>query len=253
MTRRERLEAKIERRRDWAEGRARKATALLKRNEPFRGDIAFNTQPGHIPERARVIAREDRAFEHREMATHHEAKADGLERQLERSVFSDDEDASAKLEERIAEREALQAHMKAVNVAIRKVRKAHHGFDEAAILMELVIAGIITDAEGLMMARSFALVPYHGLGYPSYELTNNNANIRKDRGRIEDIKRRAVRAAEADAAGGVLVKEHGDYVSVTFAEKPEYSIIEALKLADFHWSGGSWYGKVAALPACVRP
>lgn len=97
MTRRERLEAKVERRREWAAGRRDKASSLRGYTERYRGDVAFNTQPGHIPERARVIRMIDQGHEHAEMANHHEAKANGLERQLDRTVFSDDVDAIAQL------------------------------------------------------------------------------------------------------------------------------------------------------------
>ena len=45
MTRRERLEAKLERHREWASGRKATADSLLAQNERYHGDIAFNTQP----------------------------------------------------------------------------------------------------------------------------------------------------------------------------------------------------------------
>lgn len=54
MTYRERREARAERLRGWAEKREKAAEATFKSHEIFRGDHAFNTQPGHIPERARV-------------------------------------------------------------------------------------------------------------------------------------------------------------------------------------------------------
>lgn len=62
-TYRERREARAERLRGFAEKREATAAATFKSHEQYRGDHAFNTQPGHIPERARVIAREDRAHE----------------------------------------------------------------------------------------------------------------------------------------------------------------------------------------------
>lgn len=45
MTRRERLEAKAERRREWAEGCRAKAAAAFAVGDPYRGDIAFNKLP----------------------------------------------------------------------------------------------------------------------------------------------------------------------------------------------------------------
>src|SRR3990167_4134387 len=105
MNTRERLEAKVERREEWAAGRREKAAVVAHEAERYRGDYAFNTQPGHIPERARLIKREERAYEDSKMADHHDSKAAGLARQLDRSVFSDDADAIARLEARIAENE----------------------------------------------------------------------------------------------------------------------------------------------------
>ena len=62
----------------WAEKRVTDATAVLERDRVFTDDHAFNTQPGHIPERARVIARSDRAFESLNKAREMSGKADRL-------------------------------------------------------------------------------------------------------------------------------------------------------------------------------
>ena len=85
MTRRERLEAKAERRRLWADKRRTRAAGPFREAERYRGDVAFNTQPGHIPARARLNRALDRAHEDLAMATHHDRRADGLERQLSTS------------------------------------------------------------------------------------------------------------------------------------------------------------------------
>lgn len=252
MTRRERLERKAERREEWAQGRAQKATGLLKQNEPYRGDVAFNTQPGHIPERARAIRRSEKAAEHTEMARHHESKARGLADQLERTIFDDDPDAIEQLTARVEERERTHAHMKAVNAAIRKARKMQPDAEPAALLLVLVNDGVVSDGEATELARNFARFSYQGLGFPSYALTNNSANIRRDRQRIEAIKRQRVQAEETEQAGGVYIIKHTpEYCSVQFAEKPDRSVINALKAAGFHWSKTRWYGYVSKLPAEV--
>ena len=148
-TRRERAEARAARRREWAGGRQAKADALAAQNAPYRGDIAFNTQPGRIPERDRANQRDARAWEHTKMAAHHEAKADGIEAQLERTIFDDDPDACERLAERIAGLEAKRAAAKAFNAERRKA-----GLD---IL-------------------------------PSYYLTNLGARIRRDRQRLARLE-----------------------------------------------------------------
>lgn len=156
-TRRERAEARAARRREWAAGREEKADALHHQNEPYRGDVAFNTQPGRIPERTRANRRAEAAWEHTKMAAHHAARADGIDRQLERTIFSDDPDAPERLRERIAGLEAQRDRAKAYNLERRK-------------------AG----AETL----------------PGYVLTNLGANIRRLRARLEAIEReRAADAA----------------------------------------------------------
>ena len=101
MTRRERLEAKVEKRRQWAESRRRKADASFTKFRSINDAIPFG-QPilvGHHSERGhrRDIERMDNAVragvESAKMADHHESKAEGLEAALESSIFSDDPDA----------------------------------------------------------------------------------------------------------------------------------------------------------------
>ena len=241
MTRRERLEAKIEKREEWAARRRSKAANLYRSTDRYRGDVAFNTQPGHIPERARVIRKIDQAHEHTEMAQHHDAKAAGLADQLDRSVFSDDHDAIAHLEARIAEHEAKRDRMKLTNKLYKKGDTAG-------------LAALGLDLE-VIKAKLAAAGPYWG-GAPHlpYETTNLSARIRADRERIEQIKARKARAEQAERAGGVLVEvkpEWHGWCRVTFAEKPAREVLDALKTAGYQWGAGHWSGEHAKLPAEV--
>src|SRR3990167_7077850 len=52
----------------WAAKRRSEAERVFDHNSHYTGDIAFNTQPGHIPLRARVIARNKRADENLRVA-----------------------------------------------------------------------------------------------------------------------------------------------------------------------------------------
>jgi len=184
MTRRERIERRIGRRREWADGRRRKAAGLLRQNEPFRGDWAFNTQPGHIPERARAIRRSDRAFEHESMAQHHLGRAAGLEAQLERSVFSDDTDAEARLLARIEEREAEADRLKRYNATCRAAAKRGEAHGDLDLLSEEQRRELVV----LARVASYQLRP--GGAFPAYASSNLRANIRRDRERLEDIRAR---------------------------------------------------------------
>lgn len=251
MTRRERLERKLEKRREWAEGRDRKAADLQRQNDPYRGDIAFNTQPGHIPERARAIKRSERAAEHYGMARHHEEKAAGLERQLKRSIFSDDEDAPERLEARIADLERQRDRMKEVNAAWRKAGRPEPGnVAGIARFAELVL---IEGEEAARIADRIAnAYSWEKQPYPRWAVSNMTANIGRLRKRLEAVEAQRERATQAEDAGGVMIEHEGDYARITFAEKPERAVLNALKAAGFRWGGGSWTGRAANIPEEVR-
>ncbi|MHB8394623.1 MAG: DUF3560 domain-containing protein, partial [Candidatus Dormibacteria bacterium] len=119
-TYRERREAKADRLRRWAEKRETAAGAVLAAHEIYRGDVAFNTQPGRIPLRSRVIAQDARAFESLQKAASMTSRADGIESQLEGAIYSDDPDAIEQLRARIADLEAERDRIKAFNATCRK-------------------------------------------------------------------------------------------------------------------------------------
>lgn len=184
------MENRLERRLDWAAGRRDKARRLEAANEPFRGDVAFNTQPGHIPERARAIARSERAWEHQGVAAHHENKADGIQHQLDRSIFSDDPDAPERLRERIATLETERERAKAINKQIKK------GAGWEARLAE---AGItLNDKEKADLLTIARFTPYHcdkktGLPiFPGYHFSNLGGNIRRLKERLAQVEARTV-------------------------------------------------------------
>ena len=76
--RQEGADAKADRYEGWAAKRRDRANATFKSNARFTEDIAFNTQPGHIPLRARIIKQNDKAFESIETAQRFEEKAKSL-------------------------------------------------------------------------------------------------------------------------------------------------------------------------------
>ena len=201
MTRRERMERRRDRRLEWADGRDSKAAVLLKQNEPYQGDCAFNTQPGHIPERARAIARTDRACEHHDMANHHRSKAAGIDAQLDRAIYSDDPDAPERLREKIADLEAERARMKDINAQVRK------GPGWGA---RLAAAGApLTEDERHVLGDVAKFQPYYcteaGPVFPPYALSNIGGNISRLRKRLAQVETErtatddASRAADQDA------------------------------------------------------
>ena len=134
MTYRERREAKADRLRGWAEKRQMDAAAVLASQPALRHDWAFITQPGHIPERARMNARDDRAYASIAKANAMGARAAGIVRQADHAIYSDDPDAIERLAEKIAALEAKREHIKTANAAFRKSHKAELAAEQNSYL-----------------------------------------------------------------------------------------------------------------------
>ena len=254
MTRRERLEARVERRQEWAEKASARADQRFATAHKIVDGIPLG-QPilvGHHSEKRhradidRMASNMSKGVAESKLADHHESKAAGLAAQLDRTVFSDDGNAIEALQARIAEREAESARRKAINAAFKKAP----GVDTAAKLAGMVRAGAISESEGVAIAGHFARCHWETRPFPAYSLTNLGANIRRDKERIKEIEQRQARSARAESAGGVVI-EGAEWVRVTFAEKPEHEVLEALRAAGFRWGGGSWSGERSKLPALV--
>lgn len=247
MTRRERLERKLEKRREWAESRNAEASRRFTAARAEVSGIPLG-QPiliGHHSEgrHRRALERSDnnmrKGCEASDMAKHHASKAAGLSSQLESTIFSDDPDAVEQLQARIAELETKRDEWKRLNAWWRK----HKTMQGCPGLSEAEAARFDTE---IPQRYSF-----HQQPYPSCTMTNLGANIRRLKQRITEVERRQANAQAAEDAGGVAVKVSGEWCSVTFAEKPSRDVLNALKAAGFYWGRGSWSGKAANLPECV--
>lgn len=257
MTRRERLEARIEKRSEWAAGRRRKADAAFRAADSIAGSIPLG-QPilvGHHSEGkmrqlyGKIDSNMHKGVESADMARHHEGKAAGLQSQLDRSIFSDDPDAVERLEERIAELETKQEKMKAANKVCRNTKTSEE--EKAAGLREL-FPGISDKRIKDIMTPAYS---FEKPGFPTYALSNNNANINRLKKRIGEVKRQQARAEAADKAenGCIVMRplhEH-DWCRVVFAEKPDRSILNDLKAAGFRWCNGCWHGRHSDIPESV--
>ena len=264
MTRRERMEARLERRRTWAAGRTAKSAAAFEGAHKIVENIPLG-QPilvGHHSEKRhrrdidRMGSLMDKGVESAKMATHHESKAAGIEAALDHSIFSDDPDALDALREKIAGLKAEGDRCKAINKEIRK----GEGFEARLLAKGLTM----TDREKKVLLSVAAHQPYYCVKgfpvFPGYHLTSISAGIRRAEERIRAIKSRNAQVAKAEATpDGILVEACGPqdvvnaYTRVTFAEKPDRKIIDALKAAGYSWSRGSWIGPTSRLPEGLRP
>ena len=210
-TRRERMERRAQRRREWAKSRERKRDAALKASSDAVADIPLG-QPilvGHHSERShrKALERQERkgfeSVEHSRMAERHQTRAANIERQLAVSIFSDDEDAIERLQARIAEREAERDAIKTLNAQLRRWRR---GKPKNALpsVDEIKALGVDGPAYRKYVARPQQHLPARlwQARVPSYALGNLSSNIRRDRERLDQLRTaRDQAAAQLECVG----------------------------------------------------
>lgn len=148
-------------------------------------------------------------------------------------IKSSDENAIEKLQEKVDELRENQERMKKVNKAIR-LKDAEKG-DELLRNMGY------TDEQ----IKGFRTPNFWGrLGFPSYALTNNNANIHRLEGRIKSLQATKSKGTQESENKFFKVKEDADAMRVQlfFEGKPEPEARDVLKRNGFRWapSVGAW-------------
>lgn len=256
MTRRTRLEAKADRRKDWAASASRKSDQAFNSARTIADGIPMG-QPvlsGHHSEKRhrRDLGKIDNGMrkgcEMMHKADDHLSRADGIERMLERSIFSDDDDAIQKLEERIKENEEARERIRVYNVSCRRAAKVGEKLGDMTLLSE---------DQKQSLLDTLRVCPYQigkGGSFPTYVAANLSQRIKADRDRIEDIRRKAKqKEAIKNSPNDITIVRHEDigWCTVTFKDKPEYTIIKQLKSAFYRWNGVSWSGRLDLLPESV--
>ena len=148
-------------------------------------------------------------------------------------ISSDDPQAVEKLEAKLAALEKHQEMMKAANAAIRMK-------DPAKGDAKLAELGYTPEDIAKLREPDFC----GRIGYPAYLLQNNNANIRRIRGRIEELKKRSENTPEGwEFDGGrVVMNTTENRLQIIFDGKPDADVRTELKGEGFRWapSQGAW-------------
>lgn len=146
-------------------------------------------------------------------------------------ISADDDLAVEKLTKKLEGLESLQATMKAVNAYFRK----HKTLDGCPELTPEQAEKLKAD-----MAQSWHLDK--SKPYPAYLLSNNNANIRRVRQRIEELSSRSEFAGWTFPGGEAKINEAENRLQLIFEEKPDANQRQELKSNGFKWapSQGAW-------------
>lgn len=147
-------------------------------------------------------------------------------------ISADDPQAVQKLEAKLEKLQAAQDTMKAVNAYYRK----HKTLDGCPNL----------SAESIEKMKAEMSSQWHidDKPYPSWALSNNNAEIRRVKGRIAELSKKqetAYAGWEFDG-GKVEANREDNRLQIFFEEKPDEKTRETLKENGFRWSpkAGAW-------------
>lgn len=180
--------------------------------------------------RAKIGGSMDKAVELAKKADYYERKAESVGKG---GVSSDDPDAIEKLQKQLDKAVETQELMKAANKVLRKHKEPE------AQKAALIAQGFREDVAAEIVS------PAHGqAGFASYQLTNNNANIRRIKGRIEQLEKLANRESVEVVGNGFVCREDAEEnrVMFIFEGKPDEAIRAVLKKHAFKWSPtrGAW-------------
>lgn len=174
-----------------------------------------------------------KAFEKRDKADYYEEKAQSIESNT--AIFSDDPEAMNKLQEKLKSLEDNQAFMKAVNKCIKK--KDKEGF--------LALPHATVELWEKINAPNVMGV----IGFASYSLRNNNANIKRIKGRIRQLQRQQVGEPFNEIINGVHIFENreANRLQLLFNSKPSFEVRKKLKKGGFRWSPheGAWQKRIS--------
>ena len=145
------------------------------------------------------------------------------------------------LKAKIASAEKMHGIMKAGNKIIRSKKLSD---DEK--IFQMVEIGISESN-----ARAVLRPDYMGtIGFKGWELSNNNANIKRMKARLVEMQtREATPTSEISFDGGIIIDNAEiDRVQIVYDEKPTDEVIGKLKGAGWHWSprNSAWQRKRTA-------
>lgn len=234
----QRQEARRERFEELAEKARRESAAAYDQSNRMASVIPFG-QPiliGHHSEgrdrryRERIARKMDQSCELQRKANYYEQKAASVGNG---GISSDDPAAVEKLRGELARLEQSHALMLAINAAHKQYQRDPASL-EASNLPE------DTKAQIRLYKPAYSWEPHP---VPPYRLTNNSANIRRIKQRIEQLQQRPTESSEHQAEGFTIREDTTENrVMVIFPGKPAENVRTILKGAGFKWSPsrGAW-------------
>lgn len=231
----EKKQARIEAYERLAEKNKQESDAQYKKSHDMASVIPFG-QPilvGHHSEkrdrsyRNKIGRAMDKSVEASQKARHYASKAQAAESNT--AISSDDPEAIVKLKEKLAKLETQQEQSKTINKCVRKNDRAG-----------LIAMGLSEVTVEKLFIPDFA----NRTGIPSYVLTNNSAEIRRLKKRIEEEQTKAGQETSELTVAGIRIVDsvEDNRFQIFFPGKPSEAIRSKLKQNGFRWASsvGAW-------------
>ena len=183
--------------------------------------VGHHSERSHRRHLEKINNRTHKAINTEKKADYYEYRANCVNS----AISSEDEDAIAKLKEKLANIERRQLEMKRINKEFRK-----GGIDAITN---------ITDEERESIKNFLVRFSYEKVPFPAYELSNNSANIRRIKARIAQLEKESTRQEQEPIKGdGFIITENKEDVRlwVEFDNKPEKEICQIMRRNGFKWS-----------------
>ena len=183
--------------------------------------IGHHSEKKHRAHIKKIDAAYRRASEAEEKAAYYQDRAEAAENNL--SISGDDAEAANRYKTKLGQLEAAQEQMKAVNKAWKQGKEALH----------------LLGLSNLDIEKLKSKMPsYEKKPYPTWALSNNSAEIRRVKQKIEELKRLDTMEAEnAEFPGGVMrINLEINRIQIVFDTIPEPEIRKLLKSNGFKWA-----------------
>lgn len=217
---------------------AREIGSAIPMGQPILG--GHHSEKRHRRDIARMDGHMGKAIDAGERAEYHDRKAAAIQRTLDGKgpISSDAPDAAARLAEKLASLERLQATMKQANEIIRAKPKNQPTMGKLADLCAL---GIKSESA----AKLFQPDSCGRIGFAGFQLSNNNAEIRRVKARLASLQaiesqetREWVFATASEGDITVRANTEANRLQMIFGGKPADATRAALKRNGFRWARG---------------
>jgi hypothetical protein len=151
-----------------------------------------------------------------------------------RPVMSGDSDALERLQSKLDNAKALQERMKTINKAHRAFLKNPDSLDKSDL----------SEDDKKLVREYKPAYSWEPHPFAPFQLSNNNANIKRIEGRIKQLSARKEQGDKEIEVNGVKIVQNSEAMrlQVFFDGKPEREIIQLMKSNAFKWapSVGAW-------------